>query len=113
MASLRTLAIWLQGPARALYEYGHSLDKRLVVTSARRSHSEQSRLYNRCRHGGCDLPVAPPGYSMHEKGRAFDMARPGVDPHVDELLAVLGRVWLAAGGTWGGIDGTDPVHFEA
>jgi hypothetical protein len=48
---------------------------------------------------------------MHQLGRAFDIARRGIDPHLDDLLVHLGSLWRAAGGTWGGA--VDPVHFEA
>lgn len=111
---LRSLAPWLRAPAQALFAYGHKIDKRLMVTSARRSWLDQQRLWHKCRNGGCELPVAPPGKSLHQQGRAFDIARRGVDPFVDDLLVHLGQLWEAAGGTWGGrFGGPDPVHFEA
>jgi hypothetical protein len=44
---------------------------------------------------------------MHEYGRAFDVVAP------DAVLEQLGRVWEYVGGTWGGRDGSDPIHFEA
>lgn len=44
---------------------------------------------------------------MHELGRAFDI---NADPAV---LAQLGQIWESWGGTWGGRDGSDPIHFQA
>jgi len=38
------------------------------------------------------------------------MARIGIDPLTDPLLAWLGSVWEYYGGRWGGI--RDPVHFQ-
>jgi hypothetical protein len=97
--------------ARALFDWGHSTDSRLTVTSVRRTRAEQSRLYARYLAGESQgIPALPPGQSMHEKGRAFDLARPGVDPFSDELLARLGALWSSWGGRW---HPTDPVHFEA
>lgn len=48
--------------------------------------------------------MAPPGSSLHEKGRAFDMIGTA------EELAHLGREWRKMGGVWGGR--ADPIHFE-
>lgn len=82
------------------------LDRNARVTSARRSRAEQTRLYRRRLAGKHGFPVAPPGASKHEQGRAIDMvAAPWV-------LALLGRRWEAAGGKWGGRF-HDPIHFEA
>lgn len=75
------------------------------VTSARRSHSLQARLYRRYLRGESQFPAAPPGQSAHEYGWAFDVL---VTPFA--YLAELGRVWTAWGGTWGAE--RDPVHFE-
>lgn len=109
MASLRTLVPDLVPYAEWLLELGQSVAPDLVVTSARRSFSEQSRLYEKYRRGESTLPALPPGKSMHEAGLAFDLARPGIDPHQDELLAALGDVWNQVGGKW---HASDPVHFE-
>lgn len=108
---LFSLAPWLRRPAETLYGLGAGADPRLRVTSARRSRAEQSRLYARFLRGESHgIPALPPGQSMHEKGRAFDLARPSVDPFTDDLLPQLGALWNSWGGRW---HSSDPVHFEA
>ena len=87
------------------------MDRRFVLTSAKRSRMDQARLYNRWRAGLSPFPALPPGRSQHERGLAVDIARRGVDPSDDDLLAALGAAWRKAGGVWGGE--VDPVHFEA
>jgi hypothetical protein len=72
------------------------------VTSVRRSKSEQLRLWN-TRHTN-PYPVAPPGHSYHEYGRAFDVVAPA------PVLAWAGAVWRQVGGTW---SANDPIHFQA
>jgi len=79
------------------------------ITSVLRSRIEQERLYNKYLAGESELPAAKPGTSKHEKGLAFDLATPSIDPWDDELLPVLGAMWNDAGGTW---RSSDPVHFE-
>lgn len=82
------------------------------ITSTYRSRSEQTRLYRtRQRVLSGELPeseqpfpVAPPGTSYHEYGRAFDLKAP-----IDRLIAA-GRYWRSIGGTW---DPSDPIHFQA
>jgi hypothetical protein len=96
--------------AETLYAFGREQDPALVVTSVRRSFGEQARLYQRYLDGlSGGIPAAPPGHSMHERGLAFDLARPTVDPFQDDLLALLGAVWKAWGGVWKAVD---PVHFQ-
>jgi hypothetical protein len=83
----------------------------LVVTSARRTRREQERLYQAFLAGKNDgLPASPPGYSSHELGLAWDMARLNVDPLKDQVLWQLGAMWRGRGGIWW--EG-DPVHFAA
>jgi LAS superfamily LD-carboxypeptidase LdcB len=102
---------WLRDAAEQLYTLGHDYDDRLTVTSVIRSFAEQTRLYNRFLAGESGgIPAARPGTSMHELGRAFDMARPGQNPFSDDLLPQLGAVWNSWGGSW---HPSDPVHFEA
>lgn len=72
------------------------------VTSVYRSRTEQERLW-RQRHNN-PYPVAPPGYSYHEYGRAFDIVG---DP---DLLRWLGNLWNSWGGTW---SEADKIHFQA
>jgi hypothetical protein len=76
-----------------------------TVTSTRRSHSAQARLYRNYLAGRQPYPVAPPGQSAHEYGWAFDMVVYGPGAQED-----AGQVWQSWGGTWGGA--RDPVHFE-
>jgi LAS superfamily LD-carboxypeptidase LdcB len=89
----------------ALVREAQRLDPSARVTSAYRSPTEQARLYRRFLAGQSKFPVAPPGRSYHEYGRAIDMvARP-------EVLRRLGAAWEAIGGTWG--KERDPIHFQA
>jgi len=74
------------------------------VTSTYRAYSDQLRLWlNRSNNA---YPVAPPGRSYHEYGRAFDVVGP------PGTLIAMGRLWEQVGGTWGGRGG-DPIHFQA
>ncbi len=107
--SLRSLVPELVAPATWLLRLGRSVDRRLRVTSARRSFREQSALYARFLRGESKLPAAPPGRSLHQLGLAFDLARPGIDPFQDSLLEQLGAIWNSMGGNW---HPSDPVHFE-
>lgn len=97
--------------ADALLRLARTLDPRFVITSAKRSATDQQRLYNRWLAGLSPFPALPPGRSQHERGLAVDLARRGVDPADDKLLAWLGATWRSVGGVWGGEK--DPVHFEA
>jgi LAS superfamily LD-carboxypeptidase LdcB len=104
---------WLNGlhptlrPAfRQLVAIATRLDPSARVTSAYRSPAQQRKLYNRFLAGQSKYPVAPPGRSKHEQGRAVDIvARP-------EVLRRLGEAWERAGGRWGGRF-NDDIHFEA
>lgn len=75
------------------------------VTSTRRTHAEQKRLYEKYLQGQSRFPAKPPGQSAHEFGYAFDMV---VSPF--EALGNVGYFWQQMGGVWGGSQ--DPVHFE-
>ena len=110
MADLRTLDRRLYPYAKWLYDVGKYYDGRLMVTSAYRSWSNQSRLYNKWLSGEAALPAAPPGRSLHQYRLAFDMARLGVAAKTDPLLTELGALWQQLGGVWGGA--RDPVHFS-
>jgi len=109
--STRTLDTRFRPFADALLALARRLDKRFVITSARRSRTDQQRLYNRWLAGQSPFPALPPGKSRHELGLAVDLARRGVDPSEDELLVQLGAEWRKVGGGWGGAK--DPVHFES
>lgn len=78
----------------------------VTVTSARRSSSEQARLYRLYLAGKSRWPAARPGTSLHERGLAFDaVVRP------EQYQSYAGEVWEAIGGRWGGRF-NDDVHFE-
>lgn len=75
------------------------------VTSVVRSSTKQAWLYDRYLRGLSKYPVAPPGRSLHEAGRAFDVVIPQMD-----RLRLYGAVWRRVGGRW---YESDPIHFEA
>lgn len=115
MPSLIRLRSPIRPAAEWLYQIGRQAAPALRITSVRRTWSEQSALFKKSAQGGCKgsgcsaFPAAPPGRSLHQYGLAWDMARPGVDPFTDALLAELGAVWNSIGGRW---HATDPIHFE-
>src|SRR2546429_6828203 len=76
------------------------------VTSGYRSSASQGRLCRRWLRGMAPFPAAPPGHSMHERGRAVDLG--GLS---ESELQALGAWWESTGGRWGGRFG-DPIHFE-
>ena len=94
----------LVGPAADLLDAAAGAGLMPRVTSTRRSSSEQRRLYSRYLAGGAGYPVAPPGFSSHEYGEAWDMV---VTPMA--ALADVGYTWQQWGGGW---NPDDPVHFE-
>ena len=86
---------------RALERAAELLGRPVPVTSGYRSTAEQQRLWER-RHTN-PYPVARPGSSMHERGRAIDVPRSFAPVLADVAARVgLGRPWPS----------TDPVHFE-
>lgn len=89
-----------------LVRVAQAIEPTARVTSSFRSRSEQARLYRRYLAGKSRYPVAPPGRSKHEQGRAIDLLAS------DGLLARLGEAWERAGGRWGGRF-RDNIHFEA
>ena len=98
MSGLSGLEPWLRPYAESLV----SLLPGVRVTSVYRSYSAQLRLWlNRSRS---PYPVAPPGRSMHQRRRAFDISAP------PDQLVWLGATWRSWGGTW---HESDPIHFEA
>jgi len=92
------LVAWLRPYAQALV----NLVPHAQVTSTFRSYSDQLRLWNNRAHN--PFPVAPPGSSYHQYGRAFDVVAPDSD------LRWLGKVWRSWGGTW---SESDIIHFQA
>ena len=101
---LEQLVPWIQPYARELVRQGQPFGAQL--TSVWRSRAEQAALYQAYVSGASRYPAAPPGHSMHERRRAFDIAAP------PWLLIELGELWEYWGGRWGGRGG-DPIHFEA
>ena len=95
----------LQGFAEQLLYAAGAAGLHPRVTSTRRSHQAQVRLYRRYVSGLSPLPAAPPGQSAHEYGFAFDMV---VTPF--DALEDVGYTWEQWGGVWGGA--VDPVHFQ-
>ena len=97
--SLRRYAKWLLSVAPAAGAHT------VRITSARRSRAQQVQLYKRFLAGRSSYPVARPGTSAHESGRAWDMV---TEPY--SALQTLGAWWRAAGGKW---SPADDIHFEA
>ena len=85
----------------ALVQAGRLLGAPVPITSGWRSTATQQRLYDARRAN--PFPVARPGTSMHERGRAVDVPR----SFVARLAAVAPAVGLCH--PW---PETDPVHFE-
>jgi hypothetical protein len=85
----------------ALAEAARLLGREVPITSGWRSRAEQQRLYDD--RGTNPYPVAVPGTSAHERGRALDVPR----SFVARLASISARVGLCH--PW---PDTDPVHFE-
>lgn len=79
----------------------------IQITSTLRSSKRQQELYDEYLAGGRDLPVLPPGHSLHEKGLAWDMVVDG--DYWGENQRIVGQFWKSLGGEWGP---QDPVHFQ-
>jgi hypothetical protein len=90
--------------AQGLVDAAGSAGLQPRVTSVRRTHSQQVKLYQRFLAGQTQYPVAPPGRSAHEFGYAFDMITSPM-----EALPDVGAYWIANGGVW---HASDAVHFE-
>src|SRR5467141_3606760 len=91
--------------ARALVHAAGLAGLQPRVTSTVRTRSQQARLYRGyLANPQRAYPVAPPGYSAHEYGEAFDLV---VAPM--EALADVGYTWQQWGGGW---NPDDAVHFE-
>lgn len=76
-----------------------------TVTSVYRSATAQAKLYAAYRAGRSPLPAAPPGRSLHQQGRAFDLQ---IFPY-PQWQAAAGALWRRMGGRW---YASDNVHFE-
>ncbi len=94
---------WFEWLYAAIQRY----DRSARVTSTVRSSAEQARLYRRYVAGQSKYPVAPPGRSKHESGRAIDIYAS------DQALRWIGEYWEKLGPTfrWGGRF-NDNIHFE-
>ena len=95
---LNGLEPWLKPWA----EYLISFFPGVRVTSGRRTYTEQLHLY--LTRWSNPFPVAPPGQSYHQMGRAWDMVAD------QATLARAGALWRSWGGTW---SPSDPIHFQA
>lgn len=76
-----------------------------VVTSTKRSSSEQKRLWADFQRGLRRFPVARPGTSLHELGRAVDIV-----PVNPADLGKLVQIMRQSGFRWAG--SSDRVHFD-
>ncbi len=77
---------------------------RSVMTSGFRSREKQAELYTLFKGGLSPYPVAPPGSSRHETGRAVDLV---ITPH--DRLPDAARIGQRYGFKWAGK--SDEVHF--
>lgn len=106
MSSLASLRPEIYPAAQYLVDYLNGAGYPVRVTSVYRSYTDQLKLWNNRAYN--PFPVAPPGSSLHEQRRAFDVSA------APEVLAWMGAVWQSWGGRWGGAFGhPDPIHFEA
>lgn len=97
---------WLQPYAQYILDVAELNGLQPVITSTYRSYESQARLYQNYLAGRSRFPAAPPGRSLHEYRRAWDMV---VTPR--SALHDLGALWTSMGGRWGGT--ADPIHFAA
>src|SRR5438445_13818096 len=97
-ASLSALIPALRPYARQLLLVAGNNGLQPRITSTRRSHTEQARLYRRFLAGQNPYPVAPPGQSAHEFGYASDMMIQGASP---KLMMISSSAIGAAGSCWG------------
>lgn len=90
----------------------------LRVTQTLRTHDEQAALYLIGRGPNDTRAIvthAPPGYSWHEFGRAFDVCQVGSEPYPDseEFWTAVGDQGEALSLIWGGRwKHPDRPHFE-
>jgi hypothetical protein len=103
-ANLDDLVDELASAARELVRAAGAAGLMPRVTSTLRSHAEQTRLYRRSQQGLQPYPVAPPGFSAHEYGWAFDLVVSPFDAIYD-----VAYTWQQWGGGW---NIADAVHFE-
>lgn len=106
MASTRSLEPWFRKVADAFIEVLERAGVEVIVTSTRRSLTDQRKLYRDYLAGRSKYPAAAPGKSTHGVGLAFDLQ---LNPPVYDLA---GQLWESFGLTWGGRF-SDPIHFDA
>lgn len=106
MNSTRGLQPWLQEAAEWLIAVASYNGLNPRVTSTYRSYAKQKALYENYLAGRSQFPAAPPGRSLHQYGRAFDMV-----VNQEWAYEALGSLWNRIGGKWGGF--RDRIHFEA
>lgn len=94
----------LQFGFKLLLKSAAAIGATVRVTSTVRSRAAQAALYANFLAGKSQYPALPPGQSMHEFGRAFDIV---TTPY--NALYTLGALWKQAGGGW---DPSDPIHFQ-
>ena len=93
-----------QGILAAAKQYKESTGKPLTINSAARSPEKQKELYDKWIAGGKKgMPVAPPGSSLHEQGKAVDIQE-GISSSV--AIAALNSQGLFQ------TVPKDPVHFQ-
>jgi hypothetical protein len=95
---------WLAPYAGWLLELCEANGIKYSINSVYRSRAKQEALYNRWLEGKNKYPVARPGTSRHELGRAMDI---NTYPDVNDQL---GAIWKKMGGFW---SPQDWVHFHA
>lgn len=88
----------------------------LKVTQTLRTYEEQAAIYAEGRTApGAIVTHAPPGWSWHNFGRAFDVAQQGDAPYPadDSFWEKIGDIGEMAGLEWGGRwKHPDRPHFE-
>ena len=88
----------------AASQYFEQTGKKLTLNSARRSREKQQELYDEyIKRGKTGMPVAPPGTSLHESGRAVDIEQGKTDK------VAIGA--LNSAGLFQTVMPNDPVHF--
>ena len=100
----RGMEPWLAPYAGWLLELLELNGIRYSINSVRRTRAQQEALYDRWLRGLNKYPVALPGTSRHELGRAMDI---NSYPDVNDQL---GAIWKRMGGFW---SPKDWVHFHA
>src|SRR5947209_19269246 len=100
-ASLSALIPALRPYARQLLLVAGNNGLQPRITSTRRSHTEQARLYRRFLAGQKPYPVPPPGQSARESGYALERMIKAACPRLVLIsLSNLGAGSAGCGGAW-------------